>query len=144
MSTPSVLVVEVDGERFGLPADRVNTVVGYEEPVPIPGRPKPFLGALNHHGELLPVVHLASVLGLKPRVDPLRSVVAVVDWEDGILGLLVERAQGLVTPLARARVAQVLGRWDGPFLDRTLEVEGARIHVLDLDALLRDLAERVR
>lgn len=144
MSAAPVLVVEVDGERFGILADRVQTVVGYQEPVPIPGRPKPLLGALNHHGELLPVAHLASLLGLKPRLDPLRSVVAVVDWEDGLLGLLAERAHGLLTPLTRVRVSQVLGRWDGPFLDQTLEVEGSRVHVLDLDAMLGALAERIR
>ena len=139
----SYLVVEVDGERFGLDTGRILTVTEYRQPEPIPGRPAPFLGALNHRGELLPVVHLASVLGRRARVDPLRSVVVVVGWEDGLLGILVERTHGLLTPLARVRTAQVLGRWDGPFLERTLEAEGQRIHVLDLEALLAHVAERV-
>jgi len=138
------LVVEVDGERFGLEAHRVETVVEYRRPFPVPGRPQALLGVLNHHGELLPVVHLAVPLGRRARLDRQRSVVVVVGWEDGILGILVERTHGLLTPLSRARPAQVLGRWEGPFLHQTLEAEGTRVHVLDLDGLLADLAGRLR
>ncbi len=137
------LVVEVEGEQFGLDAGRVETVVPYRNLTPIPGRPAPFAGALNHRGELLPVVHLASVLGRRPRVDPQRSVIAVVAWGDAIVGLLAEGAVGLMPPTERARLARVLGRWDGPFLEHTLEAEGRRVHVLDLDALLDDLARRL-
>lgn len=139
----SYLVVAVEGEEFGLDARRVHTVVEYREPTPIPGRPGPFVGALNHHGELLPVVALAGLLGRTPRLDPIRSVIVVVGWEDALLGLLVERTQGLLTPVERARLAHVLGRWEGPFLDHTLETEGRRVHVLDLDAMLTDVARRL-
>jgi chemotaxis signal transduction protein len=139
----SYLVVGVEGEEFGLDTERVRTVVEYREPTPIPGRPGPFAGALNHHGELLPVAVLAGLLGRTPRLDPLRSVIVVVNWEDALLGLLVERTQGLLTPVERSRLAHVLGRWEGPYLEHTLETEGRRVHVLDLDALLADLARRL-
>ncbi|GAB4272831.1 MAG: hypothetical protein Kow0092_28030 [Deferrisomatales bacterium] len=139
----SYLVVEVEGEQFGFDLARVRTVVEHREPTPLPGCPGPFLGALNHHGELLPVVPLAALLGREPRVDPVHSVIAVLDWEDSLLGVLVERAHGLLTPLERTRLAHVLGRWDGPYLLHTLEAEGRRIHVLDLDCLLEDLKRRL-
>lgn len=139
----SYLVVGVEGEEFGLDVGRVRTVVEYREPTPVPGRPGPFVGALNHHGELLPVAALTSLLGRAPRVDPLRSVIVVVSWEDALLGLLVERTQGLFTPLERTRFTHVLGRWDGPYLEHTIETEGRRIHVLDLGALLADVARRL-
>jgi len=139
----SYLVVGVEGEEFGLDVGRVRTVVEYREPTPIPGRPGPFVGALNHHGELLPVAALASLLARTPRLDPVRSVIVVVGWEDALLGLLVERTHGLLTPVDRSRLAHVLGRWDGPYLAHTLETEGRRVHVLDLDALLADVARRL-
>lgn len=137
------LVVAAEGERFGIDTVRIRTVVEHRKLTPIPGRPPPFLGALNHHGELLPVVHLATLLGRKPRVDRTRSVVVVVDWEDALLGLLAERSHGLLTSLDRARPAQVLGRWEGPHLAQTLDVEGQTVHVLDLDSLLADVARRL-
>jgi purine-binding chemotaxis protein CheW len=142
-ATPSYLVVGVEGQEFGFDVARVQTVVEYRAPTPIPGRPASFVGALNHHGDLLPVVHLANLLGAKPRLDPVHSVIVVLDWEDATVGLLVERAQGLLTPLERTRLSHVLGRWDGPHLLHTLEAEGRRIHVLDIDSLLTDLAARL-
>ena len=35
----SYLVVAVEGQEFGFDAARVQTVVEYRDPVPIPGRP---------------------------------------------------------------------------------------------------------
>jgi chemotaxis signal transduction protein len=137
------LVVGVEGNRFGIDTNRIRTVVDYRSTTPIPGRPSPFIGALNHHGELLPVAPLAALLERRYRIDPIRSAIVVLDWEDGLLGLLVERAYGLLTALDRARLAHVLGRWEGPHLTCTLEAEGQNIHVLDLDSLLSDLARRL-
>ena len=139
----SYLVVEVGGEEFGLAVEQVETVIGYRPTTPIPGRPGPFLGALNHHGELLPVAPLATLLGQKPRLDPERAVIVVLQWQDALLGLAAERALGLLTPLDRTRLTHVLGRWDGPHLLHTLETEGRRVHVLDLAGLCDELAERI-
>jgi purine-binding chemotaxis protein CheW len=141
--THSYLVVEVGAEEFGLDVERVETVIDYHTTTPIPGRPGPFLGAINHHGELLPVAPLATLLGQKPQLDPERAVIVVLQWEDAHLALAAERAHGLLTPLDRTRVTHVLGRWDGPHLRHTLETEGRRVHVLDLDGMLGDLAERI-
>lgn len=137
------LLVAVEGERFGIDTTRIRTVVEYRRLTPIPGRPVPFVGALNHHGELLPVAVLASLLGRKARLDRARAAIVVLEWEDALLGLLVERTHGLLTAADRARTAHVLGRWDGPHLARTLEVEGQRVHVLDVDSLLSDVSRRL-
>ncbi|HSH69392.1 MAG TPA: chemotaxis protein CheW [Deferrisomatales bacterium] len=139
----SYLVVEVGGEEFGLAVEQVATVIDYRPTTPIPGRPGPFLGALNHHGELLPVAPLATLLGQPPRLDPERAVIVVLRWQDALLGLAAERALGLLTPLDRTRLTHVLGRWDGPHLLHTLETEGRRVHVLDLAGLCAELAERI-
>jgi len=139
----SYLVVAVGGEQFGLPVKQVETVIDYRPATPIPGRPGPFLGALNHHGELLPVAPLATLLGQKPRLDTERAVIVVLQWQEALLGLAVERALGLLTPLDRSRLTHVLGRWDGPHLLHTLESEGRRVHVLDLAGLCSELAERI-
>lgn len=139
----SYLVVEVGDEEFGLEVGRVETVIDYRLTTPIPGRPGPFLGALNHHGELLPVAPLATLLGQKPRLEQERAVIAVLAWEEAVIGLAADRAHGLLTPLDRTRVTHVLGRWDGPHLRHTLETEGRRVHVLDLESMLGELAERI-
>ena len=143
MPVEAYLVLGVEGERFGLDARRLETVVEYSVPAPLPGRPEPFTGALAHRGELLPVVPLAALVGLKARVEPVRSAIAVLGWEDGLLGLAAERTHGLMVPDEGCRVTRVLGRWNGPYLRHTVEVDGERVHVLDLDSLLNQLAGRL-
>ena len=71
------------------------------------------------------------------------AVIVVLQWEDALLGLVADRAHGLLTPLDRTRLTHVLGRWDGPHLVHTLETEGRRVHVLDLDGMFAELAERI-
>jgi chemotaxis signal transduction protein len=142
-SSAAYLVAGVEDERFGLEARRVETVFEYRSPVPLPGRPEPFSGALTHQGELVALAPLAALLGLKPRLETGRAAVAVLRWEDGLLGLALERTHGLAVPGEGARLARVLGRWEGPYLRQTLEVDGERLHLLDLDAIMADLACRI-
>jgi chemotaxis signal transduction protein len=137
------LVAGIEGERFGIDARQVETVLEYRAPDPLPGRPEPFTGALTHEGELVAVAPLATLLGVKPRLELGRAAIAVLRWEDGLVGLSVERTHGLVAPGDDSRVARVLGRWAGPYLKETIELDGERVHLLDLDALLGELAGRI-
>jgi chemotaxis signal transduction protein len=136
----SCLIVGLEDERFGIDTTRIRSVAEYRTPAPIPGRPRLFLGALNHHGELLPVAALAALLGRRLRLDPPRSAIVILDWEDGLLGLLVERTYGLLTSPDGIRLSHVLGCWQGPHVSQTLEADGRNIHVLDVDSLLAALA----
>lgn len=137
------LIVRVDGQEFGFAVNRVQTVIETREVTPIPGRPKFFAGALNHHGELLLVAPLAPLLDRHSDGKLNYSIIVVVKWDDALVGLQVESALGLLTQMDHIRVAHVLGRWDGPYLVNTLEVEGRRIHVIDLESLLQDLSGRL-
>ncbi len=133
------LIVGVDGEKFGLEAARLETVIEHRAVEPIPGRPGAFIGALNHHGELLPVVPLAALLGRPVRLEPGRAAIAILGWEDAVVGLAVERTFGLLVPGDLSREARVLGNWEGPHLDWTADVDGERFHLLDTDSLLAEL-----
>lgn len=142
-AVPPFLVVVADGRQFGIETARIRTVLEPRTLTAIPGRPRPFLGALNLYGELLPVASLASLLGVGDSGDRARSAVVVVAWEDAALGLLVDRTQGLVGASDEARPAHVLGRWEGPHLAASLDVEGQMIHLLDVDSILADVGRRL-
>jgi len=137
------LIVSVAGEEFGFAVDRVQTVIESRELTPIPGRPKFFAGALNHHGELLLAAPLAPLLGRTDEDKGTFAAIVVVKWDDALVGLQVDRALGLLTHLDKVRQAHVLGRWDGPYRINTMEVDGRRIHVIDLESLLQDLSGRL-
>lgn len=68
VSTLRCLVVfRLGPYRLGIPVQWVERTVRAVEPMPLPGAPECVRGAVNYHGELLPVYEVRLRLGLTPR-----------------------------------------------------------------------------
>jgi len=70
-----VLIFRLGGEWFGLEICRVQEVVETPELDYIPRAPEWLLGAMNLHGQIVPVLDLASYLQIVSLVPPGRTVV---------------------------------------------------------------------
>ena len=68
--------VHVAGEAYALPVADVLEIADYGDLTPVPGAPAAIIGVHNLRGQVLPVVELASVLGLSRAGAPDRIVVA--------------------------------------------------------------------
>jgi purine-binding chemotaxis protein CheW len=68
--------VRVAGEAYAFPVADVLEIADYGEVARVPGAPAAILGVRNLRGQVLPVVDLASVLGLSPGLAAERIVVA--------------------------------------------------------------------
>jgi purine-binding chemotaxis protein CheW len=66
----------VGAEEYALPVEHVLEVAEVGSISPVPGAPEPVLGVRNLHGQVLPVVDLAPVLGMERRGDRSRLLVA--------------------------------------------------------------------
>src|SRR5436190_24269224 len=75
MSSVHVCVV-AGGEHYALPVDGVLEVAEVTQVTPVPGAPAAILGVANLRGQIIPVVDLALLLGLRARYAPARIVVA--------------------------------------------------------------------
>lgn len=137
------LVLEAGGRRFGLAVDAVQAVLAYQEAAPMPQCPPGFLGGAVFHGEFLGLTPLAGRLDLPLALDPERAVIAVLSLGGGLVGVVAERSHGLLRPGPDDEEAHVLGRWEGPFGDRTVRVRGSEVHLLDAEAFLDSLARAV-
>lgn len=133
-----LLTAWVNGEYLGLPLELVREVVELDgELTPVMGAPPWLAGLLNHHGQVVTVLHAAAVLGTGGAAAG-RQVV-LVDVNDDRLGLLVERVeaveqvpaekQGMAGGLGwhRSRPLRVLDRlaWQR-FLDGRLPGRGEK------------------
>lgn len=78
---PQHLLVSVGGERYALPLRDVAEVARIGPLTPVPGAPHAVLGVHNLRGQVIPVVDLGSVLGVRAG-EELRSVVIVDDAGD--------------------------------------------------------------
>ncbi len=145
-SALQLVVFALAGQRYGLALESVQRVFPMVAVSRLPGCPDAVLGAINVHGEILPVVDLRERLGL-PAADygpdarlllartPNRLVVLPVD---DVLGVIEIQAEAVVEPGAVAggvvHVSGIARLADGVLL------------IQDLDSLLsadeqRQLAE---
>lgn len=105
----ALLVMDIAGQRFALPADQVEEVLARTAPVAaIPGVHPGALGAMEHRGGVVPLFSLAGLLGLGDAQSGGRGQVAIVRIGGGPVGLLVERVRS-VLHVAQERLEPVPG-----------------------------------
>ncbi|MDO9384457.1 MAG: chemotaxis protein CheW [Hyphomicrobiaceae bacterium] len=92
-----VLLLNVGGESFGLSSATLTEVIRPGVLTRVPHSPAALLGITNLRGAALPVVSLATLLGVK-AAGPIGSSKIVVVRRNGPVGLLVDK----VTSLAEA------------------------------------------
>lgn len=134
------LIFRIDGKEYGLEVDAVQEIIEDPKIYPVPKQGDCLSGAVNVHGEVLPVIDLPSLMGLPVAVrdaclivltPALRSLVLAVDRLGHILPLDLEQ----FTMSAEAAN-------DG-FSRETLEGEdGSPVHLLDTNVVFERL-ERI-
>ena len=119
--------VRVAEEHYALPVDRVLEVAELGELTPVPGAPAQIIGVRNLRGQVIPVIALATLLGL-PGAEPERIVVA----EAG------ERRAGLAVDVIVdvSELPEASEQVDSPYLTDAALVDGVLVGMLDADAVL--------
>ncbi len=79
-------------EEYGLPIERVRSIIRYEVPTPVPHAPEAVEGVINLRGQVIPVIDLGARL-LGQRSDrSARARIIVAEGEVGLVGLTVDAA----------------------------------------------------
>ena len=105
----ALLVMDLAGQRFALPADQVEEVLARTaEVAAVPGAHPNALGAMEHRGGVVPLFSLAGLLALGDAQSGGRGQVAIVRVGGGLVGLVVERVRA-VLHVAQERLEPVPG-----------------------------------
>jgi len=133
------LIFQIDGHAYGLEIDAVQEII--EDPVryPVP-KSGPFLsGAINVHGEVLPVVDLPALMEATAAERDARLV--VLSPEHRGVALLVNRVERIV-PLDLERRLADTDASDDPYCRDFVEwKEGSPVRLLDLNAVYTQLEQ---
>jgi purine-binding chemotaxis protein CheW len=62
-----ILVCSIEEQKIGLELDKINSVVLAVETTPVPHASDYFLGAINVHGSVAPVLNMRKLLGLPAK-----------------------------------------------------------------------------
>jgi purine-binding chemotaxis protein CheW len=92
-----ILTFDLDGQRYGFPADSVVQVVQMVAISPLPGAPEVVEGVVNVRGSIVPVFDLRARLALPPRpIDPTQHLVILATGTRSS-AVRVDAAQDLVS-----------------------------------------------
>ncbi len=126
-------------EEYGLDIRRVQSIVEYEEPTPVPRCPESVLGVINLRGRVIPIIDLATRLGREPFVRGAGSRFLVVEGDAGVLGLAVDAAHE-VTPIELDSIQPtpeaVVSGGNGEIFEGVAHKDGALVILIDLDRAL--------
>ncbi|MDO9476833.1 MAG: chemotaxis protein CheW [Pseudohongiella sp.] len=87
---------ELSNEVYALNAGKVNEVLRYTEITPVPGSAHFILGIINLRGNVVTVIDARTVFGLPPLEQTQNSRIIVVEIEDFVLGILVDRVAEVI------------------------------------------------
>ncbi len=91
------------GEEYGLPIERVQGIIRYQQPTPVPHAPAGVEGVFNLRGQVLPMIDLGRRMRGEPITPTPSSRVIVTEVGAGPVGLAVD----LVHEVARLPVAGI-------------------------------------
>lgn len=128
----SVLVFNLAGEQYALDAGHASEVLRLESLTPVPRAPERVAGLTNRRGQLLLLVDLHRVLGLRRVGIADLTRVIVVGPPGREVGLLVESVEGISDVPARDVAPSLRG-------DAFVEgIAGGKLILLDVTMLLGD------
>lgn len=95
-ATQQLVMFSLAGEDYGIAITRVQEIIHYAAPRPMPGSSAEVEGVINLRGKLIPVVNLRVRLGLGGAV-PEDAKVVITELEDTAVGLVVDEVREVMT-----------------------------------------------
>src|SRR5688572_15232810 len=133
-ATVELVAVEVGGQRWALPLHAVERALPMVEISPLPGAPTGVCGAINLHGEPVPVLDLDTRLGRAPRERGARATLLIARTATRSVALPVDEVLGVVT-VARAAIGPAPDAVPAPMAGIAALADGVLL-ISDVDAFL--------
>jgi purine-binding chemotaxis protein CheW len=120
--------VRVAGEQYALPVGSVLEVAERGKITPVPGAPPEVLGVRNFHGQVIPVIDMASRLGLDRDAEA--PLIVVAQEGEHQAGLAVDEV------LEVGEMPKVSNETESDLLAGAATIEGSLVGVVDVAAVL--------
>ena len=108
-----IIAFEIGGQQFCVRTTAVREIRGWSKSTPLPGSPHEVMGMMNLRGSIIPIVNMASKLGMAPSEPDARSAVIVAEVQSAVIGLLVDRVADILT--VEAKLVQPTPEMRGSF-----------------------------
>jgi purine-binding chemotaxis protein CheW len=136
------IAFHIGSQTFCIDIMAVREIRGWTPATPLPHAPSFVRGVINLRGAVLPVVDLATRLGLEQSEPTARHAVIVVQSSSQVVGLLVDAVSNILTltPEAIQPTPEVASDIARSFVKGVVASEAQMISVLTIQNLLPEAA----
>ncbi|MEO9651140.1 MAG: chemotaxis protein CheW [Roseobacter sp.] len=128
------LSFSVSGQEYAVAISAIREIRAWTAPSSLPDSPKAILGVINLRGVLLPLLNLASRLGLSEETINERNVIIVAEVNDAPIGLVVDAVSDIVmlTDEDLQTPPETATSGDNAFVSNLAMIEETVVRILDL------------
>ncbi len=90
-NTVKYLIFDLGAESYGLEIYHVNEIIGVQTITEVPEQPAYIKGIINLRGKIIPVLDVRLRFKKEPRDYDERTCIIVVDIQDLLVGLIIDR-----------------------------------------------------
>ncbi len=98
-TTTQLVVFSLSGEEYALPISHVHEIIRYTEPRSVASGDPSVRGVISLRGKILPVLDLASRLGLARNVQDghVESNIVIVETDHEMAGIICDEVEEVIT-----------------------------------------------
>ena len=135
-ATLEIIAFKLNDQSFCVKTRSIREIRGWAPVTPIPHSPFEMLGVINLRGMVIPIIDLASKLGMPGTEATERSAIIVTDVNDITVGLLVEGVSDILTiPASSLQPVPPSAGPSSDFADGILAHQDQMICFLNLERL---------
>lgn len=123
-------------QELSLPIEKIEKIIQWQQPIPIPETSSFVLGVIEHNEHVLPIIDLNARLYGTETVQHKEMKIIVVQWHDELLGLSVESIKGIVNfESAQFEWMDNEVTVEKDYIEKFIKTESGIVIQLDIDSL---------
>ncbi len=130
------LTFHLHNEDYGMAITYVTEIIGIQKITKLPDMPEEIKGVINLRGRVIPVLDVRLRFGLPSRDYDERTCVIVVEVNDSIMGLVVDRVKEVVEIIAAQIEPPPSHGGQGSYIQGMGKIEDDVKILLDIEALV--------
>lgn len=136
-----LLLFRLKGEQiYGVNVFKVREVIQCPKLTAMPRLRKGVVGVAHIRGKALPVLDLSVSMGRQPISDTQNAFVIVTEYNNLILGYLVDKVERIINTNWEAIHAPPKGAGKDNYLTAVTDLDGQLVEILDVEKILAEVA----
>lgn len=139
-ATLEIIAFHLGDQQFCIKTTSIREIRGWAAATPLPRTPLHILGVMNLRGSVIPIIDLASILGVRSTIDASRSAIVVVEVGSRIMGLVVDQVSDILS-ISGNKIQAVPDfgiAFDAAFSYGVIPLERGMVFFLNLDHIFQD------